>query len=29
GRAWLLEIKDGNATKVVISRPQHLKAQKY
>ena len=29
GRAWLLEIKDGNATKVVISRPQHLTAQKY
>ena len=29
GRAWLLEIKDGNATKTVISRPQHLKPQKY
>ncbi|HJJ56409.1 MAG TPA: 50S ribosomal protein L21e [Methanocorpusculum sp.] len=29
GRAWLLTIKDGNATKMVISRPQHLKAQKY
>ena len=28
GRAWLLTIKDGNATKMVISRPQHLKAQK-
>ncbi len=28
GRAWILEISDGNATKVVISRPQHLKAQK-
>ena len=29
GRAWLLEIKDGNATKTVIARPQHLTAQKY
>ena len=29
GRAWLLEIKDGNATKIVIARPQHLTAQKY
>ncbi|HJJ48948.1 MAG TPA: 50S ribosomal protein L21e [Methanocorpusculum sp.] len=28
GRAWLLEIKDGNATKTVIARPQHLSAQK-
>ena len=29
GRAWILEIKHGTATTVVISRPQHLKAQKY
>jgi len=28
GRAWMLEISDGNATKTVISRPQHLKPQK-
>ncbi|MDD4300296.1 MAG: 50S ribosomal protein L21e [Methanomicrobium sp.] len=28
GRAWMLEIKDGNSRKVVISRPQHLKPQK-
>lgn len=27
GRSWLLEIKDGNATKIVIARPQHLKPQ--
>lgn len=29
GRAWVIEIKDGNKTKTVISRPQHLKAQQY
>ena len=29
GRAWLLQIKDGNSTKTVIARPQHLTAQKY
>ena len=29
GRAWLLQIKDGKATKTVIARPQHLTAQKY
>lgn len=28
GRAWMLTIRDGNADKIVISRPQHLKAQK-
>jgi len=28
GRAWLVEIPDGNATKLVISRTQHLKPQK-
>ena len=28
GRAWILAIRDGNAEKVVIARPQHLKAQK-
>ena len=28
GRAWLLEIRDGNKDKIVIARPQHLKAQK-
>ncbi len=28
GRAWMLRIQDGNASKVVIARPQHLKAQK-
>ncbi|WOF15754.1 50S ribosomal protein L21e [Methanoplanus sp. FWC-SCC4] len=28
GRAWVLEISDGNSKKVVISRPQHLKPQK-
>ncbi len=27
GRAWILSIKDGNSTKTVISRPQHLRAQ--
>jgi large subunit ribosomal protein L21e len=28
GRAWVLAISDGNAEKIVIARPQHLKAQK-
>ena len=28
GRAWILAIRDGNAEKVIIARPQHLKAQK-
>jgi large subunit ribosomal protein L21e len=28
GRAWVLAVRDGNAQKVVIARPQHLKAQK-
>jgi large subunit ribosomal protein L21e len=28
GRAWMLEISDGNAEKIVIARPQHLKAQR-
>lgn len=28
GRAWVLAIRDGNAEKIVIARPQHLKAQK-
>jgi large subunit ribosomal protein L21e len=28
GRAWVLEISDGNADKVVIARSQHLKAQR-
>ena len=28
GRAWMLSINDGDAEKVVIARPQHLKAQK-
>ena len=28
GRAWLLAIRDGNADKIVIARPQHLRAQK-
>ncbi|MCG7854821.1 MAG: 50S ribosomal protein L21e [Methanoregulaceae archaeon] len=28
GRAWLLHIRDGNKDKIVIARPQHLKAQK-
>ena len=28
GRAWMLTIRDGNADKTVIARPQHLKAQK-
>jgi large subunit ribosomal protein L21e len=28
GRAWMLSVNDGNAEKIVIARPQHLKAQK-
>lgn len=28
GRAWLLAVPDGNSEKIVIARPQHLKAQK-
>jgi len=28
GRAWVLTIRDGDKDKVVIARPQHLKAQK-
>ncbi|HOT02955.1 MAG TPA: 50S ribosomal protein L21e [Methanolinea sp.] len=28
GRAWLLSIRDGGSEKIVIARPQHLKAQK-
>jgi large subunit ribosomal protein L21e len=27
GRAWLLQVKDGNAVKTIIARPQHLKPQ--
>jgi large subunit ribosomal protein L21e len=27
GRSFLLEIKEGNAKKVIIARPEHLKAQ--
>ena len=28
GRAWVLSINDGNMEKVIIARPQHLKAQR-
>ena len=28
GRAWMLEVSDGNSEKIVIARPQHLKAQR-
>ncbi|HNQ28844.1 MAG: 50S ribosomal protein L21e [Methanoregulaceae archaeon PtaU1.Bin059] len=28
GRAWLLSIRDGEKEKIVIARPQHLKAQR-
>jgi large subunit ribosomal protein L21e len=28
GRAWMLEISDGNAEKIVIARSQHLKGQR-
>jgi len=27
GRSYLLEIREGDAKKVIISRPEHLKAQ--
>lgn len=27
GRAWVLEVTDGDATKTIIARPQHLRAQ--
>lgn len=27
GRSFLLEVKEGNAKKVIIARPEHLKAQ--
>lgn len=29
GRAYLLQVRDGNSMKEVISLPQHLKPQKY
>lgn len=29
GRAYLLQIRDGNAMKQIISLPQHLKPQRY
>jgi large subunit ribosomal protein L21e len=29
GRAYILEVRDGNAMKEVISLPEHLKPQKY
>jgi large subunit ribosomal protein L21e len=29
GRAYLLQIRDGNAIKQLIALPQHLKPQKY
>jgi large subunit ribosomal protein L21e len=28
GRAWVLEVNDGDSEKTIIARPQHLKAQK-
>jgi large subunit ribosomal protein L21e len=28
GRAWLLQIRDGETVKTVIARPQHLKPQR-
>jgi large subunit ribosomal protein L21e len=28
GRAFLLKVTDGNSTKIVISKPEHLTAQK-
>ncbi|MCT8336872.1 50S ribosomal protein L21e [Methanoculleus sp. Afa-1] len=28
GRAWVVEVSDGDSVKQVIARPQHLKAQK-
>ncbi len=29
GRAYILQVREGNATKEVISLPEHLKPQKY
>ncbi len=29
GRAWVLEVPDGESKKVVIARPQHLKPQRF
>ncbi|MBP2029540.1 large subunit ribosomal protein L21e [Methanohalophilus levihalophilus] len=29
GRAYILHVREGNATKEVISLPEHLKPQKY
>ncbi|MDF1533792.1 MAG: 50S ribosomal protein L21e [Methanosarcinaceae archaeon] len=29
GRAYILHVSDGNATKEIIALPQHLKPQKY
>ncbi|MEA1984802.1 MAG: 50S ribosomal protein L21e [Euryarchaeota archaeon] len=29
GRAYILQVRDGNSKKEVISLPQHLKPQKY
>ncbi|HYB59277.1 MAG TPA: 50S ribosomal protein L21e [Candidatus Acidoferrales bacterium] len=28
GRAYVIEVTDGNAVKTILARPQHLKAQK-
>lgn len=28
GRAWLLSVRDGGKEKILIARPQHLKAQR-
>ena len=25
GRAWVIEVKDGNKQKTVVSRPEHLR----
>lgn len=27
GRAWMLEVRDGDTIKVLIARPEHLRAQ--
>lgn len=29
GRAFIIEVKDGNAIKTVIALPEHLKGQKF
>ncbi|NLX48711.1 MAG: 50S ribosomal protein L21e [Methanospirillum sp.] len=29
GRAWMLSVRDGNAEKIIIARPQHLRAQRF